>query len=135
MKKNMVRTSLWTGVATLIVQQIASFLWGGAGAPSNAPYLPLLFPIMWVFFLIFHFSTLKLFQGGDHRSTVYYLGLLGAKMFMAMLSILLYAFFDPEGLRSFATLFLPLYVVLTAIQVIETLNFIRQREQERKEKG
>lgn len=134
MKRNSLRTALWTGIATLLVQQVASFLWGQGGPPSSAPYIGILFPIMWVFFLVFHFLTLKLFQRGDNRSTIYYLGLLGGKMFLAMLSILFYAFLNPEGLRTYASIFLPLYVVLTAIQVVETLNYVRDREKEQKER-
>jgi hypothetical protein len=72
--------------------------------------------------------TLQLFRKEDRRATVYYLGLLGGKMFLAMIAVLLYGFFNPEGLRTFVSIFLPLYAVLTAIQVTETLYFIRKQE-------
>ena len=132
MKRNLFRTALWTGLATLIVQQVASFVWGRGGPPETAPYIGFLFPIIWLFFLVFHLITLQLFQEDDNRSTIYYLGLLGGKMFLAMLTVLFYGFFNPEGLRTFASLFLPLYAVLTAVQVVETLSFVRKQERDKK---
>lgn len=127
MRKNSIRCAFWTGLATLIVQQISSYIWGESGPPTTTPYIGLLFPVIWVFFLFFHLITLQLFSKGDHRSTIYYLGLLGAKMFLAMITVLLYGFFNQEGLRTFVSVFLPLYVVLTAIQVTETLYFVRKQ--------
>jgi hypothetical protein len=132
MKRNLLRTALWTGLATLIVQRIASFIWGDGGPPESTPFIGFLFPAIWLFFLVFHLLTLQLFQRGDNRSTIYYLGLLGGKMFLAMLTVLLYGFFNPEGLRTFASLFLPLYAVLTGLQVVETLSFVRAQERDRK---
>ncbi len=51
-------------------------------------------------------------------------------MFLAMFTVLLYGFFKPEGLRTFVSIFLPLYAVLTIIQVVETLFFIRGQKNE-----
>lgn len=132
MKRNLLRTALWTGLATLIVQQIASFVWGEGGPPDSAPFIGFLFPAIWLFFLGFHILTLLLFQRGNDRSTIYYLGILGGKMFLAMLSVLLYGSFNPEGLKVFASLFLPLYAVLTGIHVVEILKFVRKLARERK---
>ncbi len=127
MKKNLIRSALWTGLATLIVQQISYYVWGESGPPASTPYISLLFPILWIFFLFFHLATLQLFKRSDHRSTIYYLGLLGGKMFLAMITVLLYGFFNQEGLRVFVSVFLPLYVVLTALQVTETFYFIKKQ--------
>ena len=135
MRRNLIRSACWTGLATLIVQQIASYFWGEGGAPSSTPYLGLLFPILWVFFLLFHLLTLTLFTKDDRRATIYYLGLLGGKMFLAMGTVLFYGFFNAEGLRTFVSIFLPLYAVLTAIQVTETLLFIRKKDSQSRSEG
>ncbi|MFB6257203.1 MAG: hypothetical protein ABEH38_00800 [Flavobacteriales bacterium] len=128
MKSNLARSAFWTGLSILLVQQICSFLWGDSGPPPSAPYVSLLFPGVWVFFLLFHMLAIRLFQTNEARSSIYYLGLLGGKMLLTMMLVLIYGYFYPEGLRVFVSVLLPLYALLTAIQVTETLVYLRKRE-------
>ncbi len=130
MRRNTIRTAAWTGLATLLVQQTASFVWGDGGPPETAPKVSLVFPVLWLFFLLFHLFVIRLSRSHPRQFTIYYLGLLGMKMFLAMIAVLLYGYFIPEGLRTFVSVLLPLYAILTAIEVMETLNFLRWKEKE-----
>lgn len=116
------------GIVTLLVQQAFSYFWGEAGPPESAGKLGLLFPILWVFFLLFHIGVLQLAKVSERRFIIYYMGLLGGKIFLVMLSVLLYGFFLPQGLKSFVAVLLPLYFLLTIIQVRETLVHLRNKE-------
>lgn len=129
MKRNAIRTTAWTGLATLLIQQTASFFWGNSGPPDSAANVSLLFPLLWVFFIFFHFFVLWLSKAQPRQFTIYYLGLLGMKMFFAMITVLIYGYLLPEGLRVFVSILLPLYAVLTGIEVMETLNFLRWKEE------
>lgn len=131
MKFSAARAACLMGIATLLVQQGFALYWGETGAPSIATSL--LFPLFWLIFLLFHIVVLRLSEVREQLFITWYMGLLGLKVFLAMIAVLFYGYFHPEGLFSFVSVFLPLYGVLTAIQVAETVSFLRKKEGKKKE--
>lgn len=95
----------------------------------------LLFPFFWIFFLLFHIIVLRLSKVREQLFITWYMGLLGLKVFLAMTAVLFYGYFFPEGLFSFVSVFLPLYALLTAIQVGETVAFLRKKEGKKEKEG